>query len=457
MKRLLFLCTGNYYRSRFAEEYFNHFARLHDLEWHADSKGLAQDIHSIGNPGTMSHYAIEHLKAVGITPRQSNRLPETCRASHLLESDRHIALYRPEHEPLVKKRFPQHLTLLEFWDIADVNEASPRHALGRLAKQLDTLIKELVPSKQEQPSRPIHSKRSAPQPLHISPSQATHSSPRDLIAFNGTITPIQDIHISPLSPGFRYGYGLFETVKIAEGRPYYFKEHWERLRRGSEQLGMALHHDPTAIQKQCIELAQIKAVDSGAARITHCKNETSADLLITVEPQRYTPEQYHRGFKVNIAATLRNPSAMVLNFKTLNYLENILARENAKHHGYDEALFLNTSGHICEGAASNIFFAKDGTLYTPSLKCGLLPGILRAKIIDLAIHLQLPLNTGVYPLDILYEADEIFLTNSIFSIMPVCQLNHQPFPITQNPLTQQLMKALQQRENTAPSHTIRQS
>ena len=280
------------------------------------------------------------------------------------------------------------------------------------------------------------------------------------VAFNGKITQAQKVWISPLGAGFRHGYGLFETLKIAKGCLYYFEEHWERLCRGCSQLYMQTPCDPEGIRALCLELASLNTVDFGAARIIYFKNEKSDDLLITVEPRHYKTDQYDRGFNVQVAATRRDAASGLLGVKTLNYLGNALARESALQQSYDEALFLNTSGHICEGAISNIFFAKAGILYTPSKECGLLPGVLRAKVIDLAKELGLTLNIGAYPLHKLDEADEVFLTNALLGIMPVSHINDRRFDLTCNPLTQRLTKQLrihEQQVTQPPSQAISKS
>ena len=103
----------------------------------------------------MSPYALQHLKKKGITPRQANRLPRTCLESHLLEPDKRIALYRSEHEPMVKKRFPKHVNLFEFWDIADIDEVLPTHALTLLAEKLNGLIKRLILFEKTHPTKGI--------------------------------------------------------------------------------------------------------------------------------------------------------------------------------------------------------------------------------------------------------------------------------------------------------------
>jgi 4-amino-4-deoxychorismate lyase len=110
-------------------------------------------------------------------------------------------------------------------------------------------------------------------------------------------------------------------------------------------------------------------------------------------------------------------------------LENILAREAAKLQGAEEGVWLNTKGYIAEGTMSNLFFIKDGTLFTPSLSSGCLPGTRRQLILGLARSLQIPNYEGLYPLSDLLLSDEIFMTNTLMGIMPVRQVDDIPFPL----------------------------
>jgi protein-tyrosine phosphatase len=143
MSRILFLCTGNYYRSRFAEEYFNHHAVRHGVRWRADSKGLARDLAATDNKGPISRFALAQLAVHGIPSRGVERWPARVEAADFLRYPRVVALSRLEHEPMMHEYFPEHVELVEYLEIGDVNLESPERAIARLATHLDVMVKAL--------------------------------------------------------------------------------------------------------------------------------------------------------------------------------------------------------------------------------------------------------------------------------------------------------------------------
>ncbi|MHC2334563.1 arsenate-mycothiol transferase ArsC [Bradyrhizobium sp. USDA 4454] len=141
MKRVLFLCTGNYYRSRYAEELFNHLAKTKRLAWHASSRGAAER-GSPDNVGPMSVFADDRLRAVGIIPDGATRYPQPCSLADFDGADLVIALKEAEHRPLIERRFPDVADRVTYWHVDDIDVAHPAVALA----MLDDLVRELVSS-----------------------------------------------------------------------------------------------------------------------------------------------------------------------------------------------------------------------------------------------------------------------------------------------------------------------
>jgi protein-tyrosine phosphatase len=141
MKTVLFLCTANFYRSRFAEAYFNHHAALRDLTWRAESRGILAD--RIGE-SDISPYTLEALRDAGVpsTFRFVGRQQLTDR--DFRSAQRVIVLDRREHEPLMYEHFPRWFGSVEYWTVPDVDHLPPRQALGALAKRIDLLVEELA-------------------------------------------------------------------------------------------------------------------------------------------------------------------------------------------------------------------------------------------------------------------------------------------------------------------------
>ncbi|WP_235999484.1 low molecular weight phosphatase family protein [Bradyrhizobium uaiense] len=141
MKRILFLCTGNYYRSRYAEELFNHLARTEQLAWRASSRGAAER-GSPDNVGPMSVFADDRLRAGGIVPEGATRDPQPCSLADFDGADLVVALKEAEHRPLIERRFPEVADRVMYWHVDDIDVAHPSVALA----MLDDRIRELVSS-----------------------------------------------------------------------------------------------------------------------------------------------------------------------------------------------------------------------------------------------------------------------------------------------------------------------
>lgn len=143
MRRILFLCTGNYYRSRFAEEYFNHQAGSR-LDWRAQSRALARDLTSTGNLGPISPHALAELARRGITPAAAERWPRRVASVDFDSFERVIALSRREHAPMLALQFPEAIELVEYFEIGDIDVEHPAVAIARLADCIDALLSGLA-------------------------------------------------------------------------------------------------------------------------------------------------------------------------------------------------------------------------------------------------------------------------------------------------------------------------
>ncbi len=142
MQRLLFLCTGNYYRSRFAEIFFNWHAQSRGLTWRAESRGLALDA---ANPGPLSRHTAARLEALQIPFDAYLRMPVDLAVSDLEAAHHIVAVKTTEHRPLLSQRFPQWLDRVEFWNIDDIDCAPPDDAIPHLETQLVNLVRRLSP------------------------------------------------------------------------------------------------------------------------------------------------------------------------------------------------------------------------------------------------------------------------------------------------------------------------
>lgn len=264
------------------------------------------------------------------------------------------------------------------------------------------------------------------------------------LSINGKLVQDQEASIPLSSEAFLYGYGIFETIKFENNKIYFLTEHLERLKAGCTKVNLELALESFVIEAYCYQLINTNHLQKGVLKILIAKNGSTNDLIISVRENKYTDEHYMQGFKLGFTSIKRNPYSLTAYIKSNNYMENLIARQQGLDQGYQEVVFENIDGKVCEGALSNIFFIKDDIIYTPSVDCGLLAGIMRSKVIELIKTLNIECEIGAYTKEDLLNADEIFITNSLMEIMPVSYLHNQIFDVSKNFITQRLIKAFKE-------------
>ncbi len=261
------------------------------------------------------------------------------------------------------------------------------------------------------------------------------------VFLNDTIIPAKDAKVSIFDHGFLYGDGIFETLREYRGVVFQFDEHLKRLRRSAERIGLDIHRTDDEIKLIVYETLSANGLEDAYIRITISRGEgaighdpdlcSSATFLVIAQAfSPYPNAYYENGIKTIIAKTRRNLKESINpEIKSLNFLNNILAKMEAKRAEVEEAIMLNSSGYITECTVSNLFFYKDNILHTPSVECGILDGITRNLVLDIARRDSLWVREGQYAPQDLYEAGEIFLTNTSMEIMPVSSVDDVKFPI----------------------------
>ena len=243
-----------------------------------------------------------------------------------------------------------------------------------------------------------------------------------------------------LADGYSFGYGLFETVKVLDGELVFWKEHMERLARGLSKIGMASDLDWDNMEKSAKHLISLNGLEEGALKVIVSKSGDSRDIVLSTRAAEYPEALYERGFRLKLSESRRNTQSLMPRLKSLNYMENILERNMALKAGFDDCLFLNTEGYLAETSISNLFYVKDGSLYTPSLESGILDGIVRGKVISAAISLELEVFEGDHSLEELLSSEEAFLTNSLMGLMPVSKIENVKKEIKDDGVLEKLQK-----------------
>lgn len=209
--------------------------------------------------------------------------------------------------------------------------------------------------------------------------------------------------------GYFFAKAIFETILITN-KPIFLERHIRRLNKSLEKFNIDI-----ALNKEIIEeFIKINSLKNCVLKIV----VSEKNIVATTREINYKREDYIKGFKLGISIVKRNTTSILPYIKSTSYVENLLEREKALISGKNEILFLNENNNIAECSTSNLFFVKDKKIFTPSVSCGLLNGIIRSWIIENYEVIQ-----GKFKLNDLFEADEVFITNSIIGIMKVIELD----------------------------------
>lgn len=253
-----------------------------------------------------------------------------------------------------------------------------------------------------------------------------------VIWVNDRLLPTGEPGIDPRDRGLTLGDGLFETMRVTGGVPQRIEAHLVRLRAGATTISLPLPWTDGELTEMIGRTLAANGLREAVVRVTISRGvptargllpepEPAPSLVIHAQPfTGYPPQLYRRGMHAIISQIRRNEHSPLANLKTLGYLDNILARRDAAAQDMDEALMLNTAGQLACATAANLFVVQDGTVLTPPLTAGVLPGTIRAMILyQLAPEVGLP--AGERPLfrEELERAEEAFLTSALLGVMPL--------------------------------------
>jgi 4-amino-4-deoxychorismate lyase len=256
------------------------------------------------------------------------------------------------------------------------------------------------------------------------------------IYVNGCVVEEEQAVVSVYDHGFLYGIGLFETFRSYAGRPFLLEEHSNRLAEGCDQLGIAYQPEAGSWAVMVAELLAANSLDDAYIRFTVTAGQEALGLpagdyerpsvVVYIKSLPPRNEQlYQYGKSLQLLELPRNTPEGPTRLKSLHYMNNILAKRELQRYAWAdgaEGLLTDENGHLAEGIVSNLFFVRQGILYTPTLATGILPGITRAFVIGLAQDSGILVEEGFYVWNDIQEADEVFITNSIQEIVPITRL-----------------------------------
>src|SRR3954466_8573054 len=268
------------------------------------------------------------------------------------------------------------------------------------------------------------------------------------IYIDGKFFAEQDAKVSVFDHGLLYGDGIFEGIRFYNGRVFRLEEHLERLWDSARSICLEIPMSIPAMTEAVLETIRQNDLRDGYIRLivtrgvgnlglnpAQCK--TPSVIIIAATIALYPAEIYKRGLTVVTCATRRtSPSSLNPAVKSLNYLNNVMARIEANLAGADEALMLNEAGNVAECTADNVFVIKHGQIFTPPISAGALRGITRAVAFELAAEMGVRITETDITRHDVFIADECFLTGTAAEIIPVIKAdgrvigNGTPGPIT---------------------------
>ena len=251
------------------------------------------------------------------------------------------------------------------------------------------------------------------------------------IIFNKKIVSSKVPCISHNDRGLTLGHGLFETILVNKNSYPALDYHWRRLETSAPILGITLPFSRSELETMLSELIIDNNLQDklAGARITVTHGESARGILPVQTP---TPNflitvfecapSTDRAFSALIVTTRKNEQSAASKVKSMSYLDNILAKQEAMSQGYDEAILLNSVSNIADGSISNVYMVKNGQIFTPLVCDGALPGVIRSILIE-EFQQEFPIMEQSLSVTTLLDADEVFLTNALLGIQPLGQLN----------------------------------
>jgi branched-chain amino acid aminotransferase len=281
------------------------------------------------------------------------------------------------------------------------------------------------------------------------------------IYLDGEYLPEDRARISVFDHGFLYGDGVFEGIRAYNGRVFRLREHVERLFQSAHAIMLEVPVTPEELGEIVLETCRRNQVANGYIRVVvsrgvgdlgidpgKCKRGATV-VVISANLTMYPRSHYEEGMSVITTATRRNsPAALDPGIKSLNYLNNILAKIEVNRAGAGEGIMLNLDGYVAEATGDNIFIVQRGVLYTPPAYIGILEGITRNSVIEIADRLGIPFAERVFTQLTVYNSDECFLTGTGAEVIPVVRVDDRTIGDGRpGPMTRQIMQAFHELVN----------
>lgn len=287
------------------------------------------------------------------------------------------------------------------------------------------------------------------------------SAPGSWVWFNGEWMPAERVRVSPLSEGFMFGFGLFETLALIDGRPAFVTAHHQRIGNSGMRLQLAMKSSAREWASVGAELARRNGHANGIFKCVIFKDVNGVSELMTSRSNPYSESDYASGFALKTKTESR-PEGEARD-KSISYLDDWVARQRARAEGFQDALYVGVNGEVYEGAATNLFAIIDGRLVTPPVEKHIIPGVARSQILALvngseeggiardAELAEVLVGAEVRPLSFaeVRGAEELFVTNAVLGVMPVSRIDETIFPLRTHGLVPHLRRAFARRQRAS--------
>jgi branched-chain amino acid aminotransferase len=250
------------------------------------------------------------------------------------------------------------------------------------------------------------------------------------VCFNGQMIAENTPVFNAENRGFKYGDGVFETIKVSKERIPLIDFHFERLITSLQLLKIQHSYTKELLVQWIMDLCQLnQCQDSARVRLAAYRNAIGhAEIIIEAQPiKRIDIQTWSQGISLAIYPYARKPRDVFANLKTANFLPYVMAGFYAIEKGFDDCIVLNDVNKICDSSKANIFMIRDNEIYTPALHQGCINGVMRRYLIDAIKELNYVVHQEEIVEEDLESADELFLTNAVKGIMPVNTFNGKQY------------------------------
>jgi branched-chain amino acid aminotransferase len=274
------------------------------------------------------------------------------------------------------------------------------------------------------------------------------------VFLDGQLVEEKDAVVSVFDHGLLYGDGVFEGTRVYDGNIAFLEEHMDRLFASAKVIMLNIGMTKKELIQATIDTCKANGIENGYIRHVVTRGagtlglnpylcEKASVIIIAANIKLYPQEMYDNGMRIVTAGTLRNmPEALNPRVKSLNYLNNVMAKIEAINAGVMECLMLNPQGYVAEASGDNVFVVKGRRLMTPPSWCGALEGITREKVMKLAEEMGLEVSERVLTRYEIWTADEVFLTGTAAEVIAVIELDKRPIGNGKpGPVTNRLIEA----------------